>query len=134
MTARPGNHRENRRADHRGGRRAAYRRGRGAERWAAWWLRLTGYRILARDFRVPQGEIDLIARRGRLVIFVEVKRRDDPAAAAEAIGGRQRRRIERAAAAFLQRHPALAGCRLRFDALLLSPRRLPRHLADAWRP
>ncbi|SMF08706.1 putative endonuclease [Tistlia consotensis] len=115
-------------------RRAAYARGRGAERWAAWWLRLEGYRILARDFRVPQGEIDLIARRGRLVIFVEVKHRDRQAAAAEAIGRRQRLRIERAAAAFLQRHPALAACRLRFDALLLSPRRLPRHVAAAWRP
>ncbi|MEX2631841.1 MAG: YraN family protein [Tistlia sp.] len=117
-----------------GRRRAAYGRGRGAERWAALWLRLKGYRILARGFRVAQGEIDLIARRGRLVIFVEVKRRDAPAAAAEAIGGRQRRRIERAAEAFLQRHPGLAGCRLRFDAVLLSRRRLPRHLADAWRP
>lgn len=118
----------------RGRRRAAFARGQGAERWAAWWLRLKGYRILARGFRVPQGEIDLIARRGRLVIFVEVKRRDGAAAAAEAIGRRQRLRIEKAAAAFLQRNPALAGCRLRFDAVLLGPRRLPRHLAEAWRP
>lgn len=115
-------------------RQAAYSRGRVAERWAAWWLRLRGYRILASDFRVPQGEIDLIARRGDLVVFVEVKRRDDAVRAAEAISGRQRVRIERAATAFLQRYPELARCRLRFDALLLAPRRLPRHLADAWRP
>ncbi len=115
-------------------RRAAYRLGLAAETRAAWWLRLKGYRILARGFRVPQGEIDLVARRGRLVVFVEVKRRGRAATAAEAIGKRQRRRIERAAEAFLQRHPGLAGCRLRFDALLLGEAPWPRHVADAWRP
>lgn len=114
-------------------RQAAYARGRGAERWAAWWLRLKGFRILAQGFRVPQGEVDLIARRGDLVVFVEVKRRHALDSAAAAIGGRQRERIRRAAEAFLQRHPPLAGCRLRFDAVLLTPRRPPRHLADAWR-
>lgn len=120
--------------DAEGRRRAAYARGRGAERLAAWWLRLKGFRILAEGFRVPQGEIDLVARRGDLLVFVEVKRRGRAEAAAEAIAARQRRRIERAAAAFLQRHPGLARCRLRFDAVLLAPRRLPRHLPEAWRP
>lgn len=117
-----------------GRRRAAYRRGRSAEQAAAWWLRLKGFSILERGFRVPQGEIDLVARRGDLLVFVEVKRRDALDDAAAAIGPRQRERIHRAAEAFLQRHPAMGRCRLRFDAVLLGRGRLPRHLADAWRP
>ncbi len=114
-------------------RRRAYGRGRKAERLASWWLRLKGYRILTRRFRVPVGEIDLIARRGRILALVEVKARSSLAAASEAIGPRQRRRIERAAALFLQRNPALAKLDLRFDAILLVPGRRPHHIEDAWR-
>jgi len=117
----------------RAARRQAYGRGRRAEALAAWWLRLKGYRIVARDFRVPVGEIDLIARRGRVLAIVEVKTRDSLAAAGEAVAPRQRRRIARAAAAFLQRRLDLASLDLRFDVVLLAPRHLPRHLADAWR-
>ena len=113
-------------------RRRAYARGRRAERLAAWWLRLHGYRILARGFRVPVGEIDLVARRGRVLAIVEVKRRDSLGAAGEAVTRRQQRRVRHAAEAFLQRHPQLAGLQLRFDAVLLAPRRLPRHIKDAW--
>ncbi len=112
----------------------AERRGRGAERLAAWFLRLRGYRILARRFACPVGEIDLVARRGDLLLFVEVKRRRSPEAAAEALRPAQRRRIARAAEAFLRDRPALAGLRQRFDLVLISPWRLPRHLGDAWRP
>ncbi len=115
-------------------RRQAWRRGRSSETKAAWWLRLKGYRILARDFRVPVGEIDLIAKRGRALAFVEVKARASQAAAAQAITARQRLRIERAALAYLQRHPGLARLQPRFDAVLVEPGRLPRHLPDAWRP
>lgn len=111
---------------------ASQRAGRRAETLAAWLLRLKGYRILARDWRVPQGEIDLVARRGGLVAFVEVKRRADRSHAAEAVGGRQQRRISRAALAFLQRHPALAALRQRFDVILIVPGRLPSHIKDAW--
>jgi putative endonuclease len=114
-------------------RRRAYGLGRRSEWMAAWWLRLKGYRILARDFRVAVGEIDLVARRGRTLVLVEVKARPDLATAQAAIGPRQRRRIARAAASFLQRHPALAGCDIRFDVVLLAPHRRPRHLPDAWR-
>lgn len=114
-------------------RRLAYGRGRRAELIAAWWLRLNGYRILARGFRVPVGEIDLVARRGRTIALVEVKARADLETAHAAIGNRQRRRIERAAASFLQRYPALARCDIRFDVVLLAPGRRPRHLTDAWR-
>ena len=113
-------------------RRKAESRGRRAERLAVWWLRLKGYRILAQDFRVPLGEIDLLVRRGALVAAVEVKARKDRAQALEAIGPRQRRRIARALAVFLQRRPDLAGCDVRFDALLIVPWRLPHHIPGAW--
>ena len=106
--------------------------GRRAETIAAWLLRLKGYRILARDRREVGGEIDLVARRGRMLVFVEVKRRGSPLLAAEAVRVRQRVRIERAAANFLARRPALAGCAVRFDAVLLGGG-LPRHVTDAWR-
>ena len=114
-------------------RRLAYGRGRRSERIAAWWLRLKGYRILARDFRTPVGEVDLIARRAGVLALVEVKARPSLIAASEAITPRQRRRIERAALAFLQQRPGLAGLDLRFDVVLLVPGHLPRHLEDAWR-
>ncbi len=114
-------------------RRKAYGRGQRAEALAAWWLRLKGYRILVRGFRVAAGEIDLIARRGRLLALVEVKTRPSLEEAGAAILPRQRERIARAAEIFLQRHPGLAGLELRFDVVLLAPRRRPRHLANAWR-
>lgn len=113
-------------------RRRAYGRGRRAEALAAWWLRLKGYRIVARGFRVATGEIDLIARRGRVLAHVEVKARPSLEEAREALTPRQRRRIERAAAAFLQQHPGLAGLDQRFDVVLLAPRRRPHHLENAW--
>ncbi len=120
-------------ADARSARRqAAERRGRTAEQLAAWWLRLKGYRIVARGFRTPVGEIDLVARRGRRLAIVEVKRRGTLAAAAEAIRPQQQARIARAAEAFLARRPDLAGLTLGLDALLLAPGRRPRHLPDAW--
>lgn len=114
-------------------RRQAVRTGRRGEALAIWRLRLAGWRILARDWRSPAGEIDIIARRGRLVLFVEVKARGDLLAAGEAVGARQQGRIAAAAALFLARHPELAGCDARFDAMLVAPWRWPVHLADAWR-
>ena len=113
-------------------RRRAYARGRRAERLAAWWLRLRGYRILAQDFRSPVGEIDLVARRGGILAIVEVKRRGRLDSAGEAVTPRQQRRIRRAAELYIQRHPELAGLQPRFDAVLLVPRHLPQHLKDAW--
>ena len=127
MTPAPG-------SDRLAARRAAYRRGRGGETRAAWYLRAKGYRILARGYRCAVGEIDVIARRGSLVVAVEVKARPDLASAVEAIGARQRHRIVRAMGDFLARHPQHNGCDVRFDALLVMPWRLPRHISDAWRP
>ena len=119
-------------------RAAARRRGRTAEALAVLWLRLKLYRILARGSVTGRGsgagEIDIIARRGRLVAFVEVKARPSLAEAADCLGAAQRRRIERAGAAFLARRPDLADCAVRFDAVLVAPGRLPRHILDAWRP
>ena len=107
--------------------------GRWAESLAAWSLRLRGYRVIARRYRTPIGEIDLIARRGRLLAFVEVKARTDLDQALVALGPRQRQRTARAAELFLLQHPGCAGCTLRFDLIAVQPWRLPRHLIDAWR-
>jgi putative endonuclease len=115
-------------------RRAAYRAGRLAETLCVWLLRLKGYRVLARDWRVPVGEIDILARRGSVLAAVEVKRRGRLSDAAEAIGPRQRRRILRALEAFVARNPALGRLTLRFDVMLVAPRAPPRHIRDAWRP
>jgi len=113
-------------------RRAAQRRGLRAERLAAFWLQLKGYRILGRQLRLGAGEIDLVARRGRTLAIVEVKQRPTLAAAAEAIRPQQRQRIARAAAAYLIRNPAGRSSDVRFDALLMAPWRLPRHIEAAW--
>lgn len=114
-------------------RRVAELRGRRAERRAALLLRLKGYRILATRFRCPQGEIDLIARRGRTLIFVEVKARSDEASAAAAIGLRQQTRITAAAEVYLQQNPHFADFDMRFDAVLIGRSVWPQHYVDAWR-
>lgn len=114
-------------------RRAAYRRGRRSEWLAVLLLRLKGYRILERGYRTPVGEVDIVARRAGVVVFAEVKRRNSLDAAAESLRPAQRRRIARAAEAFLAQHPEHGGADLRFDAILLTPGRPPRHIPDAWR-
>ena len=114
-------------------RRAAERRGRGAERLAAALLRAKGYRILARRFRSPAGEIDLVAARGRVLAFVEVKRRRDAAEAAESVTAKGRARIARAAENFVALYPDRHTCAFRFDVMTLSGL-FPVHVADAWRP
>lgn len=114
-------------------RRRAWRRGRAAETLCVWHLRLRGWRVLARGYRVPVGEIDIIARRGAVVAAIEVKARGSLEAASEAVSARQRRRVARAFAQFLASRPRLAGLTLRFDVMLVAPRRLPAHMPDAWR-
>jgi putative endonuclease len=114
-------------------RRVAWERGRGAETLCTWWLRLRGWRILARGYRVPSGEVDIIARRGSVVAAIEVKARESAAEALDAVTPRQRRRVVRAFEHFLAGRPDLASLTLRFDAMLVVPGRLPRHVADAWR-
>ena len=114
-------------------RRVANRWGVSAETWAAWLLRLRGYRILARRVRTPVGEIDIIAQKGRTVVFVEVKARPNVATALSAVSSRQRDRIARAAATYLARHPHLTNTDARFDVIAVAPGRIPHHLQNAWR-
>jgi putative endonuclease len=114
-------------------RRRAERRGRYAEWLCLWHLRLRGWRILAHDWRCPSGEIDILARRGGILAVIEVKSRSEIEAAAVALPPRQRRRIARAAEAFLLSRPDLAELALRFDLMLVAPLRLPRHWRGAWR-
>lgn len=109
------------------------RQGRLAERLAELLLRLKGYRVQARRYSSPVGEIDLVARRGDLLIFVEVKRRPAVAMALEAVRPRQQARIARAARHFLQQRPGLAGCLCRFDVVAVVPWRWPVHREDVWR-
>jgi len=114
-------------------RRRAFSRGRFAETVCSLLLRCKGYRILERSYRVPVGEIDIIARKRGLVVAVEVKARRGLAEASEAVTQRQRRRIERALMHFLKRRPDLGQACLRFDAMLVVPGQWPRHVKDAWR-
>ena len=89
---------------------------------------MKGYRLLARRYKTPAGEIDLVVRRGRTVVFVEVKHRPDESAGLEAVTPAARRRIARAAAMWLSRHPGAATMDQRFDVVLALPGRFPRHL------
>ncbi|MHA1545594.1 MAG: YraN family protein [Alphaproteobacteria bacterium] len=107
-------------------------RGRRAEVFAAIYLIAKGYRILTRRFKCNRGEIDLVARRGRALVFVEVKYRADLAQAAFAVTPAGQRRIAAAARLWLAKHPNAAGLDLRFDAILLSPRTWPRHIMAAF--
>ena len=113
-------------------RQAAYRLGHAAEWRAVWRLRLAGYTVLARRYKTKLGEIDIVARRGDVLAFVEVKARRDFAAAADALGSRQFGRVARAAALYVAHHPRYAAHTLRFDAVLVGGL-WPRHLPDVWR-
>jgi putative endonuclease len=111
---------------------AAFRVGLSAESRAAAYLIAKGFRIAARRFRSPVGEVDIVARRGRLLIFVEVKARNRLDDAAESLLPRQQRRIAAAAAAWLAEHPNDVESNIRFDAVLVAPGRIPRHIPAAF--
>lgn len=113
-------------------RQAAFRLGLSAESRAAALLIAKGFRIAARRWRSPLGEIDIVVRRGRLLVFVEVKARDTLDGAAWALTPQQRRRIIGGAEAWLGAHPDDAQCYIRFDVMLVAPRRMPRHIANAF--
>lgn len=113
-------------------RQRAERRGRFGEGLAALYLRLQFYRILATRVKTPVGEIDLIARRGRTVIFVEVKLRRNITGLGAALDAVNRRRIGRAAQYFLTRHPKLTDYTLRFDVIFLAPFVWPHHVKGAF--
>ncbi len=111
----------------------AYLRGLSAEFTCVMLLRLKGYRILARRFRSAAGEIDIIARRGRVIAAIEVKARATLNQALEAVSNRQQRRIGQTLLYFQARHPEFADLDYRFDLMWVAPRRLPKHIVDAWR-
>jgi putative endonuclease len=111
----------------------AEQRGRRGETLAVWWLRFKGWRILGRRLKLPVGEVDIVARKGRTVAFVEVKWRSTVAALDVAIDAHRLRRVARAADALAARF-AKSGDELRIDVILLAPGHLPRHMANVWQP
>jgi putative endonuclease len=113
-------------------RQVAFRLGLSAESRAAAWLIARGFRILARRWRSPAGEIDIVAGRRNLLIFVEVKARATLDDAAWSVTARQQTRIAAAAGAWLAAHPQDAMREMRFDAILVAPGRLPRHIPGAF--
>jgi putative endonuclease len=113
-------------------RQAAFRVGISAESRAAAFLVAKGFRILARRWRSPLGEIDIVARRRQLLVFVEVKARATIDEAAEAVNERQRRRIAAAAEVWLAANPDKKIVDIRFDAILVAPGKIPRHVPAAF--
>lgn len=113
-------------------RKRAERRGRWSEWTAAFFLMLKGYRILAMRYRVRAGEVDIIARRGELVAFVEVKARRDLMAAVDAVTFASQDRIRAAGDHWLARQPDAARLSLRYDIVAITPWKLPRHYQGAF--
>lgn len=113
-------------------RRAAERRGRFSEWLAALSLMLKGYRIVALRHKTRLGEIDIIARKGDLAVFIEVKARQDARAGVDAVSATAHRRIRAASDLWLAVQPDHARLSQRFDIVVVSPRRWPRHFPDAF--
>lgn len=109
----------------RGGR--SWREGHGAEWTAALWLMLKGYRILGFRLKGRAGEIDILARRGRILAVVEVKRRATMEAALSAVTPQQTARLVAAAQQVARGRKALQGLEIRLDTVALAPGRFPRH-------
>ncbi len=112
--------------------RVGREQGRTAEAWAAALLMLKGYQILGFRLRTRAGEIDLLARRGRTLAVVEVKRRPTLDEALQAMSPQQRERLLRAAHSVVERRPALRQLALRLDLIALAPGRFPRHVLDVF--
>ena len=111
---------------------AAFRTGLSAESRGAALLVAKGFRIVARRWKSPVGEIDIVARRRSLLVFVEVKARNDLDEAAESVTMRQRSRIAHAAEAFIATYPDPSVTEMRFDAILVAPGKMPRHIPGAF--
>lgn len=109
----------------------AEKRGRRGEDLAAWWLRFHGWRILAQRVKTPRGEVDLVAKRGRTLAFVEVKTRKSDAELSIAIDHPRLRRVAAAADLLYPRY-AKGAENVRIDVILVAPWRLPHHLVNVW--
>jgi len=112
-------------------RKSAEKRGRRAETLAAWWLRLHGWRIVGQRVRNPRGEVDLVARRGKTLAFVEVKARVKDSDLAIAIDARRLKRVAAAAESLIGKYGEGAE-NIRIDVILVAPWRLPQHLVNVW--
>ncbi|HMT40159.1 MAG TPA: YraN family protein [Sphingorhabdus sp.] len=112
-------------------RELAEKRGRQGEAIAAWWLRLHGWRIVGQRLKTPRGEVDLIARRGKTIAFIEVKARVKQSDLATAIDGWRLRRVAAAAEQLLPRYGKGAE-NMRIDVILVAPWRWPHHLVNVW--
>ena len=110
----------------------ALRRGKWGETISCFMLRLKGYHIIARNMRLPVGEIDIIAKRANILCFIEVKARKTERAALEALGIHQQKRILRAAKSFLSRNQRYGNHQIRFDLITISPKNWPKHIQNAW--
>lgn len=110
----------------------AFQTGLSAERRACLYLNAKGYRVLARRYRTPHGEIDVVAKRRATLAFVEVKARNTLDDALYSVTPRQQQRIAAAASLWLAAHPDHANLDCRFDVILIAPKRLPRHLEAAF--
>ena len=117
-------------------RRKAERWGRLAEWLCVLRLRLAGWQILSRRMSSHRGtglgEIDIVARRRRTLVFVEVKARAAAEAAVEAVTSRSRKRIVAAAEIWLAHHPDDAARNIRFDVIVVTPGRIPHHITNAF--
>lgn len=111
---------------------AAFKRGLSAESRAALLLIAKAYRILERRWKTPFGEIDIVARRRGVVVFVEVKARGSVDEAMEAVTERTKRRVIGAAELWLARHPQRANGGIRFDVIVVTPGKMPRHIVNAF--
>jgi putative endonuclease len=112
-------------------RKAAEIRGRRAETLAAWYLRLHGWRVVGQRVRNPRGEVDIVARRGKTLAFVEVKARVKEADLATAIDAYRLRRVAAAAESLIAVYGAGAD-NIRIDVILVAPWAWPRHLVNVW--
>lgn len=113
-------------------RQGAFKRGVLAEKAAGVYLRVKGYKILATRYKIPVGEVDIIAKKGNTLVFVEVKARANIDDAAASITPRQQKRIAKAASSFLANHGEFEGLDCRFDAILISGLTKPTHIENAW--
>lgn len=116
-------------------RQRAEKAGRRAETWVGFYLFLTGHRILARRFKTRSGEVDLIARRGKTIIFVEVKQRAKAEHAIDPVTARSEERIIRSGEIFLSRHPRFVdqSDALRYDIAIVTGRWRITHHRDVFR-
>ncbi|WP_120498308.1 YraN family protein [Kiloniella sp. EL199] len=112
--------------------RNSYKTGRYAELFSVWYLRCKGYQILSKNYKTRVGEIDLIARKKKLICFVEVKKRQNLEMASQAISQKQQIRIIHAAEYFLKQNPQYQDFAQRFDAVLIGATVFPYHIKNAW--